>query len=86
MRLWLIQQSENDDYDTYDSAIVAANTEDEAKRIHPGGWDWNDSVDTYYTSGQGTWCKSPDAVTATCIGTAGAMIEPGVILSSFNAG
>lgn len=85
MKLWLIQQSENGDYGTYDSAIVAAKTEDEAKRIHPGGWDWGASGDAY-VCGQGTWCKSPDAVTATCIGTAGALIEPGVILSSFNAG
>ena len=83
MKLWLIQQSENDDYDTYDSAIVAADTEDEAKRIHPGGWDWDENGDMWQSH---TWCKSPDAVTVTCVGRAGALVERGVLLASFNAG
>ena len=42
MNLYYIWQSENDGYDTYDAAIVAAKTQKEAKMIHPGGiinWD-----------------------------------------------
>ena len=33
--LFLVYQSENNDYDTYDSAVIAAYTADEAKEIHP---------------------------------------------------
>ena len=31
MKLYLISQSKNDDYDTYDSAVVCAESEEEAK-------------------------------------------------------
>lgn len=37
MDLWLIYQDKNNDYDTYDSAVVAAETIDEALVMHPGG-------------------------------------------------
>ena len=51
MNLYKISQDENNDYDTYDSAIVAAETEDAAKRTHPSGDDtnWGDSWDG--------WCR-----------------------------
>lgn len=42
MKLWKISQDTNNDYDTFDSAVVAATTEKSAKLIHPGGigtWD-----------------------------------------------
>lgn len=56
--LYLISQSVNEGYDTYDSAVVCAATEDDAKHIHPSpyadGWDehmgWYgtyDCADTY---------------------------------------
>ena len=35
MNLYLISQTENEDYDTYDSAVVCAETETQARRIHP---------------------------------------------------
>lgn len=33
--LWHLSQKENTDYDSYDSIVVAAYTEEEAKKIHP---------------------------------------------------
>tara|TARA_R110000796_G_scaffold80282_2_gene177738 strand:- start:427 stop:756 length:330 start_codon:yes stop_codon:yes gene_type:complete len=33
--LWKIYQNENNDYDTYDSAIVVAPDEESARKIHP---------------------------------------------------
>lgn len=79
MNLYLISQSENDDYDTYDSVVVAAATEDAARQINPDGKDrWG-----YKYSG---WCKSPDAVSVKLLGIAASDIQPGVILASFNAG
>jgi len=35
MRLWLISQTENDDWDTYDMAVVAAETEEDARVMYP---------------------------------------------------
>jgi len=35
MNLYLLTQTVNNNYDTFDSAVVAAETEKEALRIHP---------------------------------------------------
>jgi hypothetical protein len=77
VKLWVISQDVNDGYDTYDSAVVAAETEDEARGIYPGGsllsWvvrDWT----------------TPENVTVRYIGEAAADVVPGVVIASFNAG
>lgn len=82
MKLWLISQRQNNCYDTYDAAVVAAETEAEAKRMHPAGYP----LDHDGRWASGTWCESADDVTAECIGEADGAIERGVVLSSFNAG
>lgn len=81
MNLYLISQEENSEYDTYDSAVVAAPDEESAKRIHPRGPEcWQG-----YPSR--TWCRTPSEVTAKYIGMASGEITAGtVICSSFNAG
>jgi len=38
MKLWLISQDVNNDYDTYDCAVVAAVDEDAARHTHPRGF------------------------------------------------
>ncbi len=75
MNLYLISQTDNIDYDTYDSAVVAAPDEESAKRIPPTEDSWDSS-----------WAKSPDSVKVKLIGAASPDIEQGVILASFNAG
>ena len=84
MKLWHISQTVNNNYDTYDAAIVAAETADEARQVHPSGDNcrWGD-VDGYWENY--TWAKASD-VTATYIGEAADGTQPGVILASFNAG
>lgn len=77
LKLWLISQDDNTGYDTYDSAVVAAYTEDEARQINPDG-NWGE-----LWSG---WCKTPGQVTVEFLGIATPSIEPGIVLSSFNAG
>lgn len=78
LKLWLISQDDNTGHDTYDSAVVAAYTEDEARQINPGG-GWEDGCDT--------WCETPEQVTVEYLGIAATLgMEPGVVLSSFNAG
>ena len=62
MKLYKISQDENNDYDTFDSAVVMAETEEQARNMDPRSgepMDW-DSV-----SPCDNWCSSPDKVTVT---------------------
>lgn len=74
MKLWHISQSHNYTYDTYDAAIVAAETEKEAK-AYPVG-----SVGMY-----GSWAE-PEYVTVSYLGEAAPNVKAGLVLGSFNAG
>ena len=78
LKLYRISQDVNKDYDTYDSAVVVAESEDDARRIHPCGIEapW----ETW------TWC-APGHVTVELVGTADARFKAGdVVCASFNAG
>ena len=79
MDLWKISQSVNDDYETYDAAIVAAETEEEARGMHP------DYVDGSGDHGSAWTWTTPDNVTVEHIGEASLGTKKGVILASFNA-
>lgn len=82
MYIYLLSQIENDDYDTYDSIIVCAENEQEAKKIHPYGSIYKNSEAWESTC----WCSSPDNVEVELIGIAIKGLEKGIILGSFNAG
>lgn len=78
MKLWRIWQTVNDGYDTYDSAVVAAETENDARKINPCAWP---------PSGPDECWAMPEHVSAQYIGEAAPGIEAGrVIVASFNAG
>jgi hypothetical protein len=77
MNLYRISQSKTYKYDTFDSAIVCAGSEEEARNMNPGG-NWGG-----YCS---TWCRSPDQVKVELIGYAIEGATAGIELSSFNAG
>lgn len=74
MKIYLISQTQNTDYDTFDSAVVAADTEQEAKKIHPSGEEWEPE----------TWCNSPNEVEVELVGE-DIVGKSRVILASFNA-
>ena len=80
MNLYLISQDENTDYDTYDSAIVAAENDKEAVNIHPDGYNGK------WSGKYSTWASSPSNVSSKLIGKAGKSVEKGIVLASFNAG
>jgi hypothetical protein len=81
MNIYHISQSQRKGYDTYDSAVVVANSANEASTMHPAGGfigkqKWFDS-----------WASSPDDVLVKIIGKAEkSYSEPTVICASFNAG
>lgn len=98
MKLWKISQDSNIAYDTFDSAVVAAETEDEARNTHPGDLSNNPiELGTYGNHGggvggvdgvggcNGDWVK-PDKVTVEYIGEAKEGTPRGSICASFNAG
>jgi hypothetical protein len=80
MNLYKISQTVNDSYDSYDSAVIAAETEEEARRIHPTGELQGVEWDKWHT-----WAKL-DQIKVELIGTAAPGIAKGVIVASFNAG
>ena len=87
LNLYLLTQDVNSDYDTYDSAVVAAKTEEEARMIHPAEFEnpdrgnWLGIEEENWSS----WCDAEN-VTVLLIGTADKSIKKGVVISSFNAG
>lgn len=84
MYLYLIKQNVNCDYDTYDSAVVIASSEDEARTIHPDGQRWVDN-DWNGWWGLDSWCH-PEYVKVILIGTASIGENGKVVIKSFNAG
>mgnify|MGYP000594357363 CR=1 FL=1 len=81
MKLWFISQSQHSGYDTYDSAVVSAETAENAAKIDPYGRVWPDWRDDPYPC----WATDWEQVLVTEIGEAAEGVA-GVICASFNAG
>jgi hypothetical protein len=97
MNLYLLTQTENRGYDTFDSIVVAAETKYDALRTSPNPefYEWSDTHEgwmfTYSDGGKerkrmDSWANNLDAITCKKLGTAMSNIEPGLVLASFNAG
>jgi len=78
VKLWLIERTDSWSWDDYDSAVVAAADEQAARETTPCEHRWGDK--------SSSWCISPEMVRVKLLGTAASGTEPGVILTSFNAG
>jgi hypothetical protein len=79
MKLYLLSQGYNDGYDTYDSILVCAEDEDDAKTINPDGTPFVERK-------MSTWTDTIDQITCKEIGEANDKQTRGVIIASFNAG
>lgn len=81
--LYLISQDVNEDWDTYDSAVVAAQSVEEARKIHPE----NSHCNPRRVSGflEKSWCD-PSHVKVTLIGERTKYPAGTVVIASFNAG
>ena len=80
MNLYLITQTVCNGYDTYDAAIVAADTPEQAANIHPNG------INIVSSRNSRTWADTPNDVEVRLIGVAVGGTKAGVICASFNAG
>jgi hypothetical protein len=78
MKLWKISQGENREYDTYDSAVVAARTEEEARQTSP----YPEADPTRLLN----FWAAPKDINVEYLGTAAPGTKAGVIVASFNAG
>jgi hypothetical protein len=83
LNLYLISQKINNDYDTYDSAVVCAPDESTAKNMNPesGLSSFKDDDIDMWSS----WC-GPEYVQVVFLGKADPATQEGVVLASFNAG
>ena len=90
----IISPEEYLDYDTYDSAVVCANSEAEARCIHPNGRYIftnasfvNKETGYIFPSGHFSGWIHPKDVQVTFVGVAAKGMQPGtVVCASYNAG
>lgn len=85
-KLYLLTQEEKNGYDTYDSVVVCAANEEEAKTIHPNEDEPKLTDTPNDESFFLTWATCTKNVHAEEIGIAHDNQKIGVILASFNAG
>ena len=97
--LWKLSQDENNDYDTFDSAVVVALDPVSASMVHPSRYSDTgeaifafDSVDDCWRridggyGDNGGWAR-PNDVKVVCVGEAASFLNDGdVVCSSYNAG
>lgn len=95
MNIYRVSQSINRSYDTFDSFICYAESEEQARKMSPSGrYKWSDTGwvgedGTMLNERWGTeWVNSNqiDEVMVEYIGENPLVTEPSVILGSFNAG
>jgi hypothetical protein len=81
--LYLLTQRDHLGYDAYDSMVVAAYDDNQARHTHPAirpdskVTDWKD---------YDCWARSPESVQVRYLGVATEGIQPGILCASFNAG
>jgi len=79
MKIFLVSQNENNDYDTYDSFVCYAKSKEQARNMLPSKFaKWGTSFST--------WASSSNKVNVKYLGKTKKDVKAGVILASFNAG
>ena len=87
MKLYLLKQTDNlDIYDVYDSCIVCAENEDDAKTISPN-WSYKYDNNVFIENEEyPQWYIKKEGITCEEIGEANENIPRGVVIASYNAG
>ena len=87
--LYLVKRTDKVTWDEYDSFVVCAESEDEARRVYPSGrmffeGDMSEQSKLYFKSG---WTDKIETLEVSCIGLASVSLENRqVICASYNAG
>ncbi len=89
MKLYKISQTQNNDYDTYDSAVVSAEDEEDARSMHPG-WttdkEWREEAGVRHNLTSNTWVNYNDRCVVVVEYLGDTEIGKGIVVASFNAG
>lgn len=86
-KLFLLEQLENNGWETYDSCVVCAENKEAAKKIHPANVHYEVGIWWSKNDRRYDWATSIENVKCTLIGDAFEHIElNSVICASFNAG
>ena len=94
MKLFLLTLKEDNDYESYESCVICAENEEDAKSISPEQ-EWDDE-NKEWTRGtkfipteegfHNTWASSVEAINCQELGIASDNMKRGVVVSSYNAG
>jgi hypothetical protein len=82
VNLYLLSQSSNDGFDSYDSAVVAAPDDETARRIHPE-FKAGDEIDDWTPWMLEQWA-APQELTVCYLGEAADGVAFGVVCASYN--
>lgn len=83
MRIFKVARTDTVSYDEYDAFVAVAESEADARAMHPSG---KSKVDEWSFEA-GTWpVADPATLVVTDLGVAAPGVERGVVLASFNAG
>jgi len=77
LKVFLLTQNQHEGYFTYQGVVVAAESADEAKKIHPSGESFSHLRE---------WADSPDKVEAKYLGEADASIPKGIVCATYVEG
>lgn len=101
MLLFRISQVTNDEFDVWTAAVVAADSIEAARNMHPAspagrpdmiiwskeknGWMYSDEIDDPEAYPVDDWAP-PHTINVTMVGVCVGKFKPGVILASYRAG
>lgn len=87
MNIYHISQSDVDGWDTYDSAVVIAESADDARRMRPSCRGEFELIPQPVAHSWDTWTNDPSKVDVVLVGTAAPNeTVPRLVCASFNAG
>lgn len=89
MKLFLVSQSVNNGYDTYDSFVAVAENEEQARHTHPDGGTLTEFPDGHPRTWRYDWVENPDDVAVLYLGEYSPNPDDNdspIICASFNAG
>jgi hypothetical protein len=84
MKLYKISQDENNNYDTYSSAVVCATDELTAGSMNPSNGEPITAGE--WSREYSSWCSSVEKVKVKYLGDATEDIKQGVVCASYHAG
>lgn len=81
LKLYLIEQDQNNGPSHYDSAVVAMPDEEAARNTNPMTGDPMTEADWW--AKRSAWCNGPDHVTVSYLGVADPGVDRGIVCASF---